>query len=216
MARSPEQSLRHHALVLLRHPTPWVVVPWFLAALGVRIAMGRWTWRDLAIPVVIVALQPFTEWVIHVTLLHFRPRIVMGRRVDLHVAREHRRHHLDPKDVALTLVPLPELLALVVGVTVVAWPVAIDHRDALTVMATVAAVLGTYEWTHYLIHSGYRPRSRHARSIFRSHRLHHFRNEHYWMGVTSNLADRVLGTFPQKLDVPLSDTARTLGIDQPS
>jgi len=216
MAKVVDVSLAGCGRRLLRYPTPWIIVPWLVVSLAIRVVQGRWTWRDAAIPVVVVALQPFTEWVIHVTLLHFRPRRVLGRTLDLHLAKEHRKHHLDPKDVALTLIPVPELVALVVGVSVVAWFVAIDHRDALTVMASVATMLAVYEWTHYLIHSGYRPASRHARSIFRSHRLHHFRNEHYWMGITSNAADRVLGTFPGKLDVELSDTARTLGIDHAS
>ena len=38
----------------------------------------------------------------------------------------------------------------------------------------------------------------------RHHRLH-------WLGVTTNLGDRLLGTHPRaKTDVPLSATARTL------
>ena len=47
----------------------------------------------------------------------------------------------------------------------------------------------------------------------RAHRLHHFRNERYWFGVTMHLADHVLSTYPGKLDVELSPTARTLGAD---
>jgi len=73
-------------------------------------------------------------------------------------------------------------------------------------------MLLTYEWTHPLIHSAYRPRHRYFRSIERAHRLHHFRNEHYWFGVTVNAADHLLGTFPAREDVPLSPTARDLGV----
>ena len=70
-----------------------------------------------------------------------------------------------------------------------------------------------YEWTHYLIHSAYRPRSRLYRGIWRAHRLHHYRNERYWFGVTMHQADRILRTYPDKDAVPLSATARTLGVD---
>ena len=49
-------------------------------------------------------------------------------------------------------------------------------------------------------------------SLERAHRLHHYRNENYWMGVTNHLGDHVLGTFPNKDDVPVSPTAKTLGI----
>ena len=73
-------------------------------------------------------------------------------------------------------------------------------------------MLLTYEWTHHLIHSSYRPKGRYYRSIWRSHRLHHYRNEQYWFGVTVNLADHVLRTFPARDEVPASPTARTLGV----
>ena len=50
-----------------------------------------------------------------------------------------------------------------------------------------------YEWTHYLIHSDYKPKTRVYRAIWRNHRNHHYKNEHYWFTVTSSgTADRVL------------------------
>jgi hypothetical protein len=67
-----------------------------------------------------------------------------------------------------------------------------------------------YEWTHFLIHTAYRPRSAAYMRIWRNHRLHHFKNEHFWHGITNNLSDRVLGTNPDQRDVPKSETARTL------
>jgi sterol desaturase/sphingolipid hydroxylase (fatty acid hydroxylase superfamily) len=51
------------------------------------------------------------------------------------------------------------------------------------------------------------------RGIWRAHRLHHYRNEQYWFGVTMHLADHVLRTYPEKDAVPASATARTLGVD---
>ena len=74
-------------------------------------------------------------------------------------------------------------------------------------------MLSAYEWTHFLIHSSYRPRHRVYRSMWRAHRLHHFRNENYWFGVTMHLGDRVLGTFPARDEVPVSQTSRTLGVE---
>ena len=44
----------------------------------------------------------------------------------------------------------------------------------------------------------------------RNHRLHHFKNEHYWMGVTMHLGDRVLGTLASPKEVPTSPTCRDL------
>lgn len=45
--------------------------------------------------------------------------------------------------------------------------------------------------------------------------LHHFRNERYWFGITTHLADHVLGTFPAKEAVPVSSTCGTLGASWP-
>ena len=58
-------------------------------------------------------------------------------------------------------------------------------------------LVGVYEWTHYLIHTAHRPRSRYYRSIWKTHRLHHYKNEHYWFTVTTaGTADRLFGTYP--------------------
>ena len=43
------------------------------------------------------------------------------------------------------------------------------------------------------------------------HRLHHYKNEHYWFGVTSTVGDHLLGTTPEQSTVTKSATARTLG-----
>ena len=52
--------------------------------------------------------------------------------------------------------------------------------------------------------------SRYYRSIWRTHRLHHFKNEHYWHGITNTISDRALGTFPEQREVERSRTARDL------
>lgn len=79
---------------------------------------------------------------------------------------------------------------------------------ALTVLLTMATDGNVYEWTHFYVHSGRKPHHWYARYIERAHRLHHYRNERYWMGVTNHFADHVLGTFPKKDEVPVSPTAK--------
>ena len=181
-------------------------------AVVVRAAIGGWAASDVVTGVAVVALEPFTEWVIHVFILHFRPRQVRGRTVDLAIGRMHRRHHQAPKDPRFLFIPLRAIrfyAVLDAGLLVVAW----RAGPALaTAVAVATAMTLVYEWTHYLIHSDYQPRSRLYRGIWRAHRLHHFRNENYWYGVTSHVGDRVLRTYPAKDDVPLSPTATTLGV----
>jgi sterol desaturase/sphingolipid hydroxylase (fatty acid hydroxylase superfamily) len=72
-------------------------------------------------------------------------------------------------------------------------------------------LLAAYEWCHFLIHTPYRPAGWYYRSIWRGHRLHHFKNEHYWFGVTSTVGDRLLRTSPEQSQVSKSGTARSLG-----
>jgi sterol desaturase/sphingolipid hydroxylase (fatty acid hydroxylase superfamily) len=62
-----------------------------------------------------------------------------------------------------------------------------------------------------VIHSDYRPHTRAFRAVWRNHRLHHYRNEHYWFTVTtSGTADRLFGTCPDPETVPTSGTAKNL------
>lgn len=214
-------SVRSHAAppglrASLREFTTFRSARWLAAMVAgsvvVRLVLGGWGVRDLVIAAVFVGLQPFTEWLIHVFILHWRPREILGRVRDPWVARSHRRHHQAPKDPRFIFIAMPAIkfyAALDVVLLVVAW----QTRPSIATGVAVANMLALlYEWTHWLIHSDYQPRSRLYRGLWRAHRLHHFRNENYWYGVTGHLGDRVLRTYPRKEDVPLSPTATTLGV----
>jgi sterol desaturase/sphingolipid hydroxylase (fatty acid hydroxylase superfamily) len=103
---------------------------------------------------------------------------------------------------------LPWLLAAFTAVGLLLFP---RLALGLTFLVTVGALGLCYEWTHYLIHSDYRPRSRLYRAVWRNHRLHHYRNEHYWFTVTtSGTADRILGTYADPQTIAPSPTAKAL------
>ena len=47
--------------------------------------------------------------------------------------------------------------------------------------------------------------------MWRNHRLHHYKSEHYWFTVTTAAtADRLFGTYPDPATVKTSPTARNL------
>jgi Fatty acid hydroxylase superfamily len=203
-------QLRGAVGIFAAQANPRVIAVMSVAALTTRVVLARWTVGDLLVASVILALEPFTEWVTHVTVLHLRPVTVRGRSLELHIARRHRLHHMDPKRIKHVLIPQGVLLRLVVFAVPLYYLVTPTLRQALTGLVTSYAMLLTYEWTHFLIHSTYVPRSRYYRYIWRAHRLHHYKNEKYWFGVTVHLADHVLHTFPQRDAVETSKTCQTL------
>ena len=206
-------TLAGEAAAFRRFASPRLLVVLLVLLVATRVAFGGWRWPDAIVAAVILGLEPFTEWVTHVFLLHAKPRTILGRRVDPLAARKHREHHADPFDRALVFIPLGVLIPNLLGGVALYAAILRNVHLVLTAMTTSVAMLLTYEWTHHLIHSPYLPRRRVYRYVWRAHRLHHFRNEHYWFGVTIHLADHALGTFPDKDAVELSPTCRTLGVE---
>jgi hypothetical protein len=203
-----------------RH-SPWMIGAAIAALVAVRVVIDEpLTWRDAVAVAAMAVVYPFGEWAIHVYLLHAKPVRIRGRTYELPTTRDHRYHHRHPNNLFTLLLDakeLGELLLLAVPFVVLVGGLAVGliaggvAWGALLTAAIAGYVLvGIYEWTHYLIHTAYRPRSRAYRRIWRNHRLHHFKNEHYWHGITNTVADRVLGTDPDQREVPRSRTARTL------
>ncbi|MSZ77555.1 MAG: fatty acid hydroxylase family protein [Actinobacteria bacterium] len=181
------------------------------AAVVARVVAGAGSWWEVAVPVTLVALFPAIEWVIHVGILHWRPRSLGPIRVDSLLAREHRAHHADPRDLPLVFIPWRALVWLLPAYVVVAWLAMPTAAGAGSLLVSVYAIMLGYEWTHYLIHSDYKPRSGWYRSVWRNHRLHHYKNEHYWFTVTTaGTADRLFGTYPDAESVPSSRTVKAL------
>src|SRR3954462_11435169 len=179
---------------------PWLIAAAIVLALAVRLALGGLSWRDLVAAAFLAVVYPFGEWAIHVHLLHLKPFRWRGRRVELPTAAAHRVHHEAPERLDLiNFSPSEALAILLLAVPVAVAPLAIvfGAGPLVTALLTGYALVGLYEWTHFLIHTAVRPRSRYYRSIWRNHRLHHFKNEHYWHGITNTVSDRVLGTHPE-------------------
>jgi hypothetical protein len=210
---APGLRLRSAAGIFAGTFSARLMAPLVVAAVAVRIGLGAWRWWDLGVAAIIVGAQPFTEWLIHVNVLHWKPRTIGRVTIDPLGARRHRQHHANPKILGLVLVPRRIMVTTCLLAVPIVWLVTPTWRLALTALATSYSMYLTYEWCHFLIHSSYRPKGWYYRYIYRAHRLHHFRNENYWFGVTVHVADHVLRTFPGKEDVPVSPTAFTLGVD---
>jgi hypothetical protein len=221
--RNDLKSLGNCFKEFMRHFSGWATAAAAGIALVIRIAIGDFTYRDLLVPLILLAAQPFVEWFIHTYLLHLKPFEIRGKKIDLYTAKAHRRHHRDPSVIDQTLLHPQEILGSMFLIAITAAPIAAGIVYAIFGGSFIALYftslffsyvgLYRYEWSHFLIHTPYIPKTRFFRSIWRSHRLHHFKHEDYWMGVTSNFGDRVLKTFPDQKSITKSPTARSLGVE---
>lgn len=198
------RTLRQAYDEFVGHPTPRLLALELLVLLSARVVLARWSWTDAVVVAVLVAFQPFSEWLIHVFVLHCPAD---GRRRDRLAGYSHRRHHEDPRDLRFQFIH-PRVLygGLVVNALIV---LAFRTPAAVTGVLAATVLTSVYEWVHFLIHTDYAPKHEMYRRLHRTHRLHHFRNERYWLGVTARTGDRVLRTNPHKEDVEVSATAKT-------
>jgi hypothetical protein len=193
-------SLSDCLRAFLAQPSPPYLLGAVAVALALRLAQGGWSWRDALIAVGLVAATPFVEWTIHVYLLHCPPIDVRGHRFEMLTAREHRSHHEAPSVLGGVLLPVYGVLVFLAMIALVNWllsfPIGLVFGGPRLAYATTGvlvsyAILAAYEWTHFLIHAPYKPRGRYFKAIWRNHRLHHFKNERYWFGVTSTISRSV-------------------------
>lgn len=208
-AASP-RTLREALPVFLRHGSPRILIACLVLAVALRAAVGAWSAWDLAPLVGLVLYWPIQEWLIHVFILHAKPRRLFGRTIDFRVPRKHRAHHREPWRLDILFIPMHSFLYSI-PILVGAWLALTPTTPlALTGIAGHFALALHYEWVHFLVHTRVAPRSAYYQRLWKSHRRHHFKNESYWFGVTMLGGDRLLGTAPDAADVPTSPTARTL------
>jgi len=65
-------SLGEVVRVFRRYPSPWLLCVALLGALAGRILVGDWRSSDIVLPLMMLAVFPVVEWVIHVCVLHWR------------------------------------------------------------------------------------------------------------------------------------------------
>lgn len=220
-------SLGDVARVFFGKPSPQVMIAGLSLGVTLRLLIvdwRRWDRWDLVAVLTVVALAPLFEWFIHLFILHMKPRRVLRFLVD--PGAGHREHHQEPNAIDRVLLLAPDAfifqLANAAIVTVLLAPVLwLAGADLLPpiltgIIAAVAALMH-YEWSHFLFHTAYQPKTRYYRRLKRNHRLHHWRNERYWLGITSNAGDRLFRTYPaSRSAVPASTTAKTLGVAKPN
>ena len=143
-----------------RHPSPWMIGAGLVATLTRphrrrRLAAHRrCSSRGDA-----RRCSRSSSGVVHVFVLHWRPRRLGRLTIDSLLARKHREHHVDPREVPLIFIPWPRAAVGAAGV-------GRDRGARLPAHRTRADLSGVrhelglgYEWCHYLIHSDYKPKT---------------------------------------------------------
>lgn len=197
--------------------SPRLLVIMLTLALALRLYVGQWSWWDAVVAGALLAYWPINEWLIHTVLLHYRPRTILGRRLDFLLPQTHRQHHADPWNLSHVFIPLHIYVGAIPVYAGLAWW-GLSEPLVLTFVLAHLTLATHYEWVHYLAHIHWCPTGpvlgAHYQRRVREHRLHHFRNENYWWGVSMGSADRWFGTAPDPGIVDRSGTHSSLGLDK--
>jgi len=196
--------------IFVAHGSPRILIVAVVLAIAYRLTLGNWSLWDIAPLVGLLLVWPLQEWLIHVFILHYRPVRFAGREWDFRVPRKHREHHSDPWNYQILFIPMQSFLysiPILIGLWYLVTP---SPELAWTGIAIHFTLALHYEWIHYLVHTRVRPKTKFYQHLWDNHRLHHFKNERYWFGVTRTEGDWLLGTAPNQREVETSATCRNL------
>lgn len=210
-ARSDSPATVGSALkVFFTHSSPLILVTTVAVFSALRIHAGNWSWQDAIAPAILLLFWPVMEWLIHVYMLHYKPKTLFGRKIDFLLPQTHRDHHKAPWDIKRVFVPLhvfPMVGPLLIGGAILIAP---SLELAYSALAFYFLLALNYEFCHYLAHIRWCPPSSYYRRRVRLHRLHHFRNENLWWGVSMGMGDVLFGTAPRVADSESSGSADNL------
>ena len=149
-----------------------------------------------------------SEYTTHRFLFHAQP-VAMPWLLKLQ-HRLHYDHHIDPPKLELLFLPL----WFVIPTALVYYGVflAITRNPALALSLTFGSICALlyYEWVHYIAHIPFNPVTPFGRYVKKYHLWHHFKNEHYWYGVTNPSMDLVGVTYRDVDAVERSTTVREI------
>ena len=124
--------------------------------------------------------------------------------------RMHYDHHVEPNRMDLLFLPIWYAIPAVVIYTL------LYYKLTGSVMVTQGLLVGNllgllyYEYVHFSAHVNITPRTAWGRYMKKYHLWHHYKNEHYWYGVTNPLFDYLFGTYKDQGEAERSTTVRDL------
>jgi 4-hydroxysphinganine ceramide fatty acyl 2-hydroxylase len=154
------------------------------------------------------ALFYLSEYSTHRFLFHAAPSSWGWVRALQH--RLHYDHHIDPNRLDLLFLPAWFLIPNLSLTFLIGW--AVGGSWPLGLSLVLGGMLGLihYEWVHYIAHIPYRPLTRFGRWMKKYHLWHHYKNEHFWFGVSNPMMDVINRTYKEPEAVPRSTTVKVL------
>lgn len=209
-AKDSPDTLLKALIYFIKHPNVYLFGLSGLVALIWRIKLGNFNLLDLGILLFILLAWPFMEWRLHIKVLHMKPRTRNGKAYYPQVARKHREHHQEPWRLDLVFL-LPKVLFAIPIVFVLA-NIIFPTPQAFTVCFVGYLMTVNYEWNHFITHTRVQARSAWYKTMYRNHRLHHFKHERYWYGFSAPWPDTIFGTNPNPDTVESSENCKDLGV----
>jgi len=199
--------VKENILIFLRHGCNLplaVAVPICLGMLDARgTLLAGMPWLALG-----VLIFMFMEYVTHRFALHAEP--IKHPFIGKLQRRLHYDHHIEPARLDLLFLPPWFGMPLIVGYANLYFFVSGSLDVMLAILAGNLIGLLYYEWVHFVAHIPVTPMTGWGRWMKKYHLLHHFKNEHYWFGVTNPLGDLIAGTFRDKDKTEKSPTTKFL------
>ena len=147
-----------------------------------------------------------TEYTTHRFMFHAKPSTIPFVLKLQH--RLHYDHHIDPPKIELLFLPwwfvIPTVLVYY-GIFL-----AIVRNPALAFALAFGSLCALlyYEWVHYVAHIPFNPVTPFGRYVKKYHLWHHFKNEHFWYGVTNPSMDFAGATYRDVESVERSTSVR--------
>ncbi|MBY0360878.1 MAG: sterol desaturase family protein [Phreatobacter sp.] len=206
------RALAADTFAVLRHPDARGAVLLYSGLAAVFFVYAALTagllWTLFA-AVIGVCLLPAVEFVTHKYVLHWLELAKTSATAQFW-NRVHYAHHMDPKDTRVILAHPASVVLLVAVVAGLAWLVGM--RPIAPIVAIAFALFAFYEIVHFACHMDGDLRSRYFAARRQEHALHHYVDENRNFGITTAIADRLLGTrIVDKKALVRSPTARNLG-----
>lgn len=149
-----------------------------------------------------------SEYLTHRFLFHLSPP--KNRFAFKFLKRLHYDHHVKPSDLKLLFLPIWYSLPVLCILSFIFFTLTGHVFYTLSFSLGLMFMLLVYEWTHFVAHTPIKPKTKVGQKLKKWHLLHHFKNEHYWYGVSTPLMDIIFRTLKSEKEVPTSETVKNL------